>query len=363
MDNKTTSSKNFSANTNEKPIEEQQKEIMEKIMDLAKDPTKNVAELAQLAVQYADLEKLDTEQKAEEQKNIQAEQAQDHKEEMTKTTQQANQEKTMKMEDLKNMLNDTPENTEKNTETIVKQHKTRLKQTIDKYANKIQEIQKANDADKQKLQNELADIQKQLKAEKESYQQARNNFFADISKNFQNFSEKDLKKLPIRLIRYKQKEGLLNKPEGFNSISAIRRRKTIDTLIKKINLIDKDHTKGMNFVLWFHKERFGRYTDIKLNTAVRNIGKNIWLQMNPQQFHEAFNKWRTAINEVLENKNAGLLSPDEEQKVTAIKNRINYYGAAYAQERANARVNPFIQAEKNASNDTKIFQKPTNIAA
>ncbi len=249
MDNKTTSGKNFNENTNEKPIEEQQKEIMEKIMDLAKDPTKNAAELAQLAVQYADLEKLDTEQKAEEQKNIQAEQAQDHKEEMTKTTQQANQEKTMKMEDLKNMLNDTPENTEKNTETIVKQHKTRLKQTIDKYANKIQEIQKANDADKQKLQNELADIQKQLKAEKESYQQARNNFFADISKNFQNFSEKDLKKLPIRLIRYKQKEGLLNKPEGFNSISAIRRRKTIDTLIKKINLIDKDHTKGMNFVL------------------------------------------------------------------------------------------------------------------
>lgn len=269
----------------------------------------------------------------------------------------------IKMNDLKNLLQDTPENTKENSELLVSKAKERVKETIDRYTDKIQEIQKANDADKQKLQNELADIQKQLKAEKESYQQARNNFFADISKNFQNFSEKDLKKLPIRLIRYKQKEGLLNKPEGFNSISAIRRRKTIDTLIKKINLIDKDHTKGMNFVLWFHKERFGRYTDIKLNTAVRNIGKNIWLQMNPQQFHEAFNKWRKAINEVLENKNAGLLSPDEEQKVTAIKNRINYYGAAYAQERANARVNPFIQAEKNASNDTKIFQKPTNIAA
>lgn len=85
--------------------------------------------------------------------------------------------------------------------------------------------------------------------------------------------------------------------------------------------------------------------------------------MNPQQFHEAFNKGRTAINEILENKNAGLLSPDEQQKVTAIKNRINYYGAAYAQERANARVNPFIQAEKNASNETKIFQTPTKAAA
>jgi gas vesicle protein len=155
----------------------------------------------------------------------------------------------IKMNDLKNLLQDTPENTKENSELLVSKAKERVKETIDRYTDKIQEIQKANDADKQKLQNELADIQKQLKAEKESYQQARNNFFADISKNFQNFSEKDLKKLPIRLIRYKQKEGLLNKPEGFNSISAIRRRKTIDTLIKKINLIDKDHTKGMNFVL------------------------------------------------------------------------------------------------------------------
>ena len=286
-----------------------------------------------------------------------------HNKEMETRKAQIQEGDTIKMNDLKNLLQDTPEHTEENSELLITQQKTRLKQTIDRYTDKIQEIQKANEADKQKLQNELADIQKQLKVEKESYQQAKTNFFADMSKNFQNFSEKDLKKLPIRLIKYKQKEGLFNKPDWFNSVSNIRRRKTIDTLIRKINLIDKDHTKGINFVLWFHKERFSRYTDIKLNTAVRNIGKNIWLQMNPQQFHEAFNKGRTAINEILENKNAGLLSPDEQQKVTAIKNRINYYGAAYAQERANARVNPFIQAEKNASNETKIFQTPTKAAA
>lgn len=269
----------------------------------------------------------------------------------------------IKMNDLKNLLQDTPENTKENSELLVSKAKERVKETIDRYTDKIQEIQKANDADKKKLQSQLESIQQQLKTEKESYQQAKNDFFGDISKNFQNFSQEDLKKMPIRLIRYKQKEGLFNKPEGFNSISAIRRTKTINTLIRKIDTIGKDHTKGMNFVLGFHKERFGRYTDIKLNTAVRTIGSNLWLQMNPQQFHEAFNKGRTAINEVLENKNAGILSSQEQKKVDAIKNRINYYGAAYAQERANARVNPFIQAEKNASNDTKIFQKPINIAA
>lgn len=57
MDNKTTTSETFDASTNEQPIEEQQKEIMEKIMELAKDPTKNATELAQLATKYAELEK------------------------------------------------------------------------------------------------------------------------------------------------------------------------------------------------------------------------------------------------------------------------------------------------------------------
>lgn len=136
-----------------------------------------------------------------------------HNKEMETRKAQIQEGDTIKMNDLKNLLQDTPEHTEENSELLITQQKTRLKQTIDRYTDKIQEIQKANEADKQKLQNELADIQKQLKVEKESYQQAKTNFFADMSKNFQNFSEKDLKKLPIRLIKYKQKEGLFNKPD------------------------------------------------------------------------------------------------------------------------------------------------------
>jgi hypothetical protein len=78
--------------------------------------------------------------------------------------------------------------------------------------------------------------------------------------------------------------------------------------------------------------------------------------MNPQQFHEQFNKGRKAITDILDNENAGELSPDEKIKVDAIKNRINYYGATYAKERANARVGPFIDAEKNATKENKIIQ-------
>jgi hypothetical protein len=51
---------------------------------------------------------------------------------------------------------------------------------------------------------------------------------------------------------------------------------------------------------------------------------------------------------------------EEEQKVIdAIKNRLNYYWAAYARQRANAWTNPFIQAEKNATKEAKLIPPNT----
>ena len=47
--------------------------------------------------------------------------------------------------------------------------------------------------------------------------------------------------------------------------------------------------------------------------------------------------------------------------ITAIKNRITYYGYAYARERANARVTPFVEAEKTAKEDEKILETPKTI--
>lgn len=45
--------------------------------------------------------------------------------------------------------------------------------------------------------------------------------------------------------------------------------------------------------------------------------------------------------------------------IAALKKRINYYGYAYARERANARVAPFVEAEKNAKADERILETKT----
>lgn len=277
------------------------------------------------------------------------EKTEEHKAEMTQKRSIDNQQKAMKVEELKKLLNDKPENAKGNAEKIVEQSKTRLQQTIDRYINKIKEVKGAN-------AEEIKNLREEIKKEKEAYEKAKKDFFSEVGTNFKDFSKEELQKLPIRLLRYKQREWLFNKPAWFNSVSSIRRRKTINTLAKKMNEIWKDHTKGINFVMAFDKDRLWRYTAIKMSTAMHKLWSNMWLQMNPQQFHERFNRGRKEITEVLENKNAGELSPDEKTKVDAIKNRINYYGANYAKERANARVGPFINAEKNATEKGKIIK-------
>ena len=78
--------------------------------------------------------------------------------------------------------------------------------------------------------------------------------------------------------------------------------------------------------------------------------------MNPQQFHERFSRGRNKITEILDNPNAGELSPDEKIKVDAIKNRINYYGAKYAKERANAKMAQTMEA---VTYDNPIIMSPT----
>ena len=281
----------------------------------------------------------------------------EHNRKATEDKKQVNQENKMKMEDLMKLLQDKPENAKENAKEIVDQAKIRLGKTIGRYVNKIKELKGANTEEINKLKDEL-------RKEKESYEKAKKDFFGEIGNNFKDFSKEELKKLPIRFLRYKQREWLFNKPDWFNSISSIRRRKTINTLAKKMNAIWKDYTKGINFVMGFHKERFWRYTDIRINSTLHKLGANIWLQMNPQQFHERFNRGRNEITETLDNPNAGELSLDEKTKVNAIKNRINYYGAMYAKERANARVGPFINAEKNATEKEKIIQMtpPSNFA-
>jgi len=107
----------------------------------------------------------------------------------------------------------------------------------------------------------------------------------------------------------------------------------------------------------FEQSRFLRYTGINLYTNLNKIGSNIGLQMNPEQFHNQFNRGKNNLFAILDN---GEKTPEEQKVVDAIKKRINYYGYAYARQRASMRTDPFLQTEKNASKDAKIIQMNTD---
>lgn len=76
------------------------------------------------------------------------------------------------------------------------------------------------------------------------------------------------------------------------------------------------------------------------------------MKVNPEEFHAEFNRGKANILAVIEK---GEKTKEEQDIIDAIKKRINYYGFAYARQRANARVNPFIKAEKTANEDEKIL--------
>jgi len=289
----------------------------------------------------------------------------EHKADMTEATKKADEEKAIKMDDLMNSLEDKPENIEKGTETIVESAKKRIMQTIDRYTNKIKDIQVANETEKERLNKELADIKTELKAEKNNYEKIKKNFFAKDTNKFENFSEKDLENVPTGLIRYEQRQGkLFNSPKK-NKMDTIRRNRTIHTLIKKFNKIG-DGTKNwgkdwVRFIMGFEKARFLRYTGIKVNSAIDKAWSAMGMQMDPQQFHTMFNAWRNNIFAILDIKTSNENNDQEVAAIKAIKARINYYGALYARERANARVTPFVEAEKTAKEDEKILETPKTI--
>jgi chromosome segregation ATPase len=156
------------------------------------------------------------------------EQGEEHKEEMKEITQTATQEKTMKVEELKNLLQDKSENAEKNTETIIEQAKIRLQQTIDRYIGKIKELKDTNIEEVKKLKEEV-------KTEKDTYEKVKKDFFAKSDYKFESFTKEDLKKIPTSAIRYATRENkLLNSPK-LTKMATIRRNITMRTLIKKFN--------------------------------------------------------------------------------------------------------------------------------
>ncbi|MFA7298698.1 MAG: hypothetical protein WC010_03580 [Candidatus Absconditabacterales bacterium] len=280
------------------------------------------------------------------------EQGKEHKTEMTEATQKATQQKTMKMEELTNLLNDKPENTKENAEKIIEKSKTRLGETIERYINKIKEIKNSSESEKKNQESELKIIKEELKKTKEEYENAKSFFLGKI-----DYKTEELGKISTRWIRFGKREtkgGVVTRMLTERlQFTTIRRRMTENKLIEKFNKIGDKPIDGVRFIMGFEKPRFLRYTGINLSAGINKIGSNIGLQMNPEQFHNQFNRGKNNLFAVLDK---GEKTEEEQKTIDALKKRINYYGYAYAKQRATAWTNPFIETEKNATKEDKIIQ-------
>jgi len=145
-----------------------------------------------------------------------------------------------------NAVEEKPETPQEKTLTITKD---RLKQSIDRYSNKLKELKTANEAEKEKLNKELSNIKAELKKEKNTYEQVKKDFFASTNYNVEKFTAEDLQKVPSRRYRFETRKGKLFNTPKINKMKTIRRNMTIRKLIKKFNKIGEKSKDGVRFIM------------------------------------------------------------------------------------------------------------------
>lgn len=198
--------------------------------------------------------------------------AEEHKTEMTEAIQKVDTEEKMKMEDLMNKLQDKPENAKENAKNIVDQAKARLKETIDRYIDKIKELKNTTGSEKEQISKDLEKARAELKTEKNKYEAAKNYFLGTTDYDVKQFTKEDLGKFSTQFIRYNTREGKLFNAPTISKMKTLRKNRTIKTLIKKLNNIGTNEKDGVRFIMGFEKSRFLRYTGIKVNSAIDKAG-------------------------------------------------------------------------------------------
>ncbi len=275
----------------------------------------------------------------------------EHTAEIAKEKEEAKKEKNEQVDELKNKLNGENTKPKESSEAQTETTKERLWKTIDRYIEKVKQLKNSNEDEKKKINTEMDELQKELKKAKEEYETAKNLFMGKI-----NYDEANLPKISTRWIRFGKKtvKGWVVTRSFTERLlfSTIRRRMTANKIVSKFNKIGNDPVKWVRFIMWFEQDRFLRYTGIRLVSGMDQLWGQMWMLINPQQFHDQFNTGRKNILAVLEK---GERTDEEQTVIDAIKKRLNYYWAAYARQRANAWTNPFIQAEKNATKEAKII--------
>ncbi len=173
----------------------------------------------------------------------------EHRKEMEEATQEAAQEKTKKIENLTNQLNDTkktPEMKEVKVETPEEKTltvtRTRMRESIGKYIDKIKTLKNANENEKQQINKELATMREELKKTKKEYENAKDFFMGKM-----NYKPEELSRIStrrVRLLKKQVKDGVVTySPIERLQLSTIRRRMTINKLVKKFNGMGNDPVK------------------------------------------------------------------------------------------------------------------------
>lgn len=261
-------------------------------------------------------------------------------------------------------INTSEEKAETPEEKTLVISKSRLRQTIEKYIGKLKVLKDTKEWEKKTLEDEIKQLKEDLAKQKTEYNNAKQLFLGTT-----NYKTEELSRVSTKRIRWGKKTvqwwvvtRTLTERLQF---ATLRRRMTANILIKKFNDIGDKPTDGVRLIMGFQQSRFLRYTGINISAGLDNLWSKIWLKMDPEEFHKKFNIGKNNILTVLDYK--WEKNSEEEKVIDALKNRINYYGQAYARQRATAWTDPFLQAEKSAEKDNKIIQmypdQPKKLAA
>lgn len=212
-----------------------------------------------------------------------------HDIEMKTATEKAEKEEGTKISELTDLLQDEPhgttkekEETGRNTiemdkEAIREDMKKKLENMNEAYMNKFNERKNATEKDKARLEGEVKKLQAEVKANKEKYEKAKEIFMGNLE-----YNPNEPQRISTRRIRFFKKRvenGVVSYiPIERLQFSTIKRRMTMNKLVKKMKNIGNNPEEGVKFVMGARKNRFMRFLGTK--EKISNI--------DPEKFHERF---------------------------------------------------------------------------
>ena len=233
-----------------------------------------------------------------------------------------------RIDELKKLLNDAPEEEKKWLEKAIETLEKELGDIRQAKAKVIDDIKNSTNisAEIETKKEELRKLDEE-KAKKEL------NFFATLPYE----GVIDISKITSKMIRIGAKETDQRgrkKLVGYETmpLRMTRRRMTIKTIASKLNEIKDNEKDGVDFIMSFSKTRFLRYTRMEDKMLRRDILRKVNIGRNLETFGAKYAKKKQKMIETL---TGGIkkeeLPPEEEKVITAIERRMDFYKKKYLQ--------------------------------